>query len=79
MGCLVFHAPPLDCFINHFIVDGALLSPITMFTKHFFKMVVTFIGMIILGLIGVFIVGNLGERDQQNTAGMPACESEKIC
>jgi hypothetical protein len=36
-----------------------------MITKHFFKTLLLFIGMIILGLIGVFLVNKFDKKGEQ--------------
>jgi len=34
-----------------------------MFTKHFFKTLILFLGMIVIGLLGVFLVSHYGNND----------------
>jgi hypothetical protein len=36
-----------------------------MITKHFFKILFTFIGMIILGLIGIFLASHFDQKSGQ--------------
>ncbi|MFA6524266.1 MAG: hypothetical protein WC264_02740 [Candidatus Paceibacterota bacterium] len=37
-----------------------------MITKHFFKILIIFIGIIIIGLIGVFLVGYFDDGKEQS-------------
>ena len=43
-------------------------------TKHFFKTLILFTGMIILGLVGVFLVSHFDKKEEQpgkeNSAGI---------
>lgn len=38
-----------------------------MITKHFFKMVVTFIGVLLVGIILLFVVSLLDGKDEKTT------------
>lgn len=38
-----------------------------MITKHFFKMVVTFIGVLLVGIILLFVVSLLDGKDEETT------------
>jgi len=39
-----------------------------MITKHFFKTLVIFTGMILLGLVGIFLVSYFGQGEKQLNA-----------
>ncbi len=48
-----------------------------MVTKHFFKILILFTGMIAVGLLGIFLVSHYREgATQANVAGSD-CDSEK--
>ena len=55
MGRLAFVVDCFYNFINNSLVER-LSTVIYMFTKHFVRGLVTFTGMILLGLIGVFLM-----------------------
>ncbi|MFA6585859.1 MAG: hypothetical protein WCS86_01735 [Candidatus Paceibacterota bacterium] len=42
-----------------------------MMTSHFFKTLLIFAGMIILGLIGVYLVNSFDESENSQNAGVP--------
>ena len=37
--------------------------------KHFFKTLVLFVGMILLGLVGMFLVNHYGLKSTENSTG----------
>ena len=41
-----------------------------MITKHFLKILVIFTGMIALGLVGVFLMGQFDQKEGQNSSSV---------
>ena len=50
-----------------------------MFSRHFLKTLIMFTGMIILGLLGVFLVSYFDERREEGTTQTSTCESDEVC
>ncbi|MDE2399393.1 MAG: hypothetical protein KGL67_00030 [Patescibacteria group bacterium] len=47
-----------------------------MITKHFFKVLGLFVGMIIIGLVGVFLVAYFDKGGDQVNLSKPDCTSK---
>jgi len=51
-----------------------------MATKHFFKTLFIFLGMILAGLLGVFLVNYFDKNQQSNVPeGEPDCKTAELC
>lgn len=59
-------------FVARIIHKRKYLDLNIMVTKHFFKMLIIFSGMIILGLIGIFAVAQLEKENSQIETSSPA-------
>ena len=57
LGCSHYS---FGCFVDKWIL--------TMITKHFFKILIIFIGMIVFGLFGVFVVNHFYPEQSLNTS-----------
>ena len=50
-----------------------------MFTRHFLKTLIMFTGMIILGLLGVFLVSYFSNGGETGTQTFTTCENGEVC
>lgn len=65
MGYLALFSRHFAHFV-YYLVGERISFLTTMITKHFFKILILFTAMIILGLIGVFGVGYFGKESNNN-------------
>jgi hypothetical protein len=68
-------------FINYLVDDWKFVLKSAMITKHFFKVLILFAGMIILGLTGIFLVSYFDKAQPGNNKAIQVrtCENGEVC